>query len=176
MDQRIIDKIHSIAEEIYRQELALQKEINEYTNNLFTPEVREMMKAIKDAKGDQFYLYYVEGKARIEIWYESCVIDISNGKYCSPHFERLGEGLIDLSKLQEGSSGISVIKRHTEILQEQREMFEYFQDNAEVLLEEIVDIYENIVNKQLATLDEISTMLNIDEKPIKHIKVTVEYI
>ena len=85
-------------------------------------------------------------------------------------------GIDAINGIKYTDSFIDNLKRRTEQLNENQKWFKRVVEETPNIIEDITTQYKNIVERQSDTLDEIFAMLDVEEEPSKHIKVTVEWI
>ena len=169
MDKRVIEKMNEMAVEVKSAEMALRQEIVAYCDNLFTTEIKDMIKTILDYNHDDYILVYHNHDELFKvdsyenIWVKDLKLDMPECNYITLHERKT-------------QSDLSDVTMHARRLKMQREHFEFLEKNVELLLDEITAQYEHAVKMQFEELDGISKILNIEEKPKKQIKITVEYI
>ena len=113
----------------------------------------------------------------------SCYLTIREDGYIAIRYQPMCDATaktsfsIDtINSIKYTDSFIDNLKRRTEQLNESQKWFKRVVEQTPAIIEDITTKYKNITEKQSDTLDEIFTMLDVEEEPTKHIKVTVEWI
>lgn len=171
MEQKLKDKLDK-AVEIYNDKAAEYMEnFNTFKYEMFPKDIQNMLATIVDAT----HLVYSYPLCDKVIWIDLSplrlkIIDKKGNQticdFCSKQF--YGYKYDDYT--------LTELKRYTEKLNLNQHWFEILQDNTCEIVTDICQKYKGLIEKQSDVLDDILKMLDIDENPTKHIKVTVEWI
>lgn len=172
MEKKLMEKIDKATVELNDKINTFHEEVKKFFKDAFGNEdLLKMVDTINDAKYKgysykigNYYLTINERRVvalRYDDRYDACVVTTFN--VCMPT-KNYSDKYIDHLK-----------GRAQELVKEQK-WFKQIVEETPNIIEDITTQYKNIVERQSDTLDEIFNMLDVQEEPTKHIKVTVEWI
>lgn len=171
MEQKLKDKLDK-AIAIYRQKAEQFKaEFDAFIKEMLTDDIRSMIKSIVESTHRTYH--YPLGGENIWIHYDRTYPEIcakeNNETICyfsvsyptQPYYNN-GD-IVRLAML-------------TDKLADKQKWFKLLQDNAKDIIADICKQYKDLTEAQSDKLDKILDMLDINDEPTRHIKVTVEWI
>ena len=173
MEKKLMEKIDKATIELDNKINVFHEEVEKFFDNAFRNEdILKMINTINDTNysgysyriGNLCYLTINERglvALRYDDRYDAGVVTVFN--VCMPN-QNYSDKYINL------------LKGRAEELVKEQEWFKKIVEETPNIIEDITTQYKNITEKQSDTLDEIFTMIDVEEEPTKHIKVTVEWV
>lgn len=177
MEQKImeqIDKAQLIVEEKIKY---LQERYDNLNKEVFTPEIISMIKVINER-----YIYEMKLDE---------VITIGNNRYDSISFKNGDYGnywiglafnrkyrprILDFHIKEYTDSHIARLESIIETIHKTEMALDFLEDNVEDLISFITMKYKEFTEDQADRMTNLLSKLDYEEEPIKHIKVTVEWL
>lgn len=171
MDENTRIRLEELRNTLITKEAKFEKDLEAFKGAFFTPTVRDMLSTIEnhymcEGKQGERYTYRLSQGSVVEIVYTTFYVN--DRKLIGHNIKR-----DNFSSYEETIHGIS---ENAIELRRNRETLQLLQDNAKDILSDIAETYENITLYQNGMLDEIASILEVNEKPIRQIKITVEYV
>ena len=178
MEQKMIDKIdkaHTLLEEKIDK---FDKEVSQFFNESFlNKDILQMVSVIDDANYWGYNYKMEKGYFGIFPNYPNGMPRIVLKKHESRNSEIIAHFTVYNSYHKEYTEKyIERLKYMATLLNKEYVYFEEVKEKAKDIIEDITNQYKAITEKQSETLDSVFEMLDVDEEPTKHIKVTVEWI
>ena len=172
MEQKVMEQIDKAYELAESKATALRKRYETLINELFTDEIISMIQLLHkygikemDTSGLQ--------------WNRIRFARKNNGNTVDAVLWAGGSGetpCVDMWEKDYSPCGIFHLKEMVRFIQRGEEMVKFFEDNAEELIRFITQKYKYYTEEEMEELAQILSDLDYEEEPIKHIKVTVEWI
>ena len=172
MEQKLKDRIDEAAKILNKQKAEYKAQFNEFMKNMFTPEIKEMIYTIIDATNTEYCFENFDADKRL-----------TYSKTSTRPYVRTKHGDCYHSFGLYGSIGIKYVnddfcelESHIKNLRENQKWFKVLQNKAPEIIQDITQKYKDITETQTDQMDEIFRMLDVEQEPTRHIKVTVEWI
>ena len=168
MEMKIVDKIDKATEIINNKIENNLKRVTYLNQEVFTKEIKDMIKVI-EVHGT--YYYPITKDRYICFDHDSKGIRIANQSF------QVITNLIESKISQEYNDfGISTIENTVNRVLKHEKYLDAITEKAEEIINNIVNNYKKETEEQESRLNTVLDALNVDTKPIKHIKVTIEWI
>lgn len=168
MEKKIKDKLDIAWELVREKEEKHNAEWNEFIKEWYTPEINEMVNVITDKTGN-WYKNQITDDIKVYLGYNK--VDIFSKHSC---VKTRVEKLKPISEYNDYT--ISEIERHAIIVEQSNKAMSTLKDHILEVIEDITQQYKNITEGQTDRINGVFKLLDVEEEPIKHIKVTVEWI
>ena len=168
MEQKLMDKTDKawvLAEEKIGKH---NKEWDEFTKEWHTKEIEEMIRAICD-KTKRVYEHTITPD--ITLYLRPNYIMLSSDLYgdIDNHIGTMGF-------CSHSDGAINTLKRYADKIQHCDYAMRALREHIPEVIEGITQKYKDITEKQMDEIDNVLEIFNAKEEPIKHIKVTVEWV
>lgn len=163
------NRIMELARQIQEREENLIADCREFREEFFSNSVKEMLSYINN-NSDKGYKYVTKNGTQISMRHG--VIYVNNVKLGLSRYNTVKSDIRNHTEEKE----IDILRSHVFSLKRARHHLTIVTENAKDILEDIYIEYSNLIHKQNVELDEIASILEVDEKPIRQIKITVEYV
>ncbi len=165
MEQKIMNKIDKAVAAINKRIEEDTQRVSYLYDKVFTEEIRNMLDIISVDKygyciADDMYLYF-DKRHFIHVKDEHCR-DTSFELHCIP--------------TSYSDSGIKTIEIMTNRLIEQQRYLDKIYETAHLVIDDIITRYRKETENQENRLDAALSALNAETKPVRRIKVTIEWI
>jgi hypothetical protein len=162
MDEKVKNRLFE-AVDILNAELVKHNEaVCDFKTELFTDDVCQMIDTICNSRGLE-YTYKTEGKTLFSMYnfsFNGISIRCKYGKIIPKADDSTLDSICHIAKELERS----------------KQAFKLLQDEAGNIIKDITTKYKSVTESQNAKLDEVFAMLKGYDAPVRHIKVTVEWI
>ena len=170
MEQKVKDKIDKAV-------AIINERIDEFNINaeaikkeVFTEELREMLNTIVESKMNSTYRFDLSDGRWFE--YDGC-LKVGGSSYPSMYFN-FGSSKIKVHDYTEDI--IENLEYYSRSLSQKNEDLRLFNNSVKDIIEDITKEYKEITEKQSSALDDILASLDKKYEPVKHIKVTIEWV
>lgn len=169
MEKKVKDKIEKAGKLLDKQIAINEENKKAIYAELLTPEIKQMLDVIADSTYCDDYTYKAEGN-----WF----IKIHKGFSirCYGSNSRANDLSRPWYKHEYTDAAIRTIEEASKNVLETSNYIELISKNAKGIIEDITNKYKEITETQADKLDAVLERLGADIKPIKHIKVTVEWV
>ena len=173
MEQKVVDKINRAHTVIREREEAFNERWKEFKREFYTNEVQMMVYTIIDATHYDYkyqlsngYYLWITGKGRIYMGNSGggCLSNLWIGNLFSNTTPKHDEAMI------------RAIETHAKTLKREEEALKVVSADAPDIIDNITQRYKEITENQIDALDDVLNMIGENTTPIRHIKVTVEWI
>lgn len=171
MEQKVKDKIDKAVEIINERIEEFNINAKAIKEEVFTEELREILDTICEQTGrykfklSDVYWFECNGKDWIRVC--SC-------RYSAMRFEFVADKIKECDDYT--NEIIESLKYYSQSLSQQNEALCLFNNSIEDIITDITTKYKEITEKQSSALDDILASLDKEYKPMKHIKVTIEWV
>lgn len=171
MEQKVKDKIDKAVVIINDKIDAFNINAEAIKNEVFTEELIKMLNTIVESKISSTYRFDIsDGR-----WFE---YDEFGGKVCSSSYPSMyfqfGSNKIKVRNYTEDI--IEILETYSRLLSQRNEDLRLFSNNVKDIIEDITKEYREITEKQSDALDNILASLDTEYEPVRHIKVTIEWV
>ena len=169
MEQIVKDKIDKAYEALEAKIEAHNNAVDEFEKEFFTPEIEQLLKDYEVNTRRNFSIRHMgEDDDWIEMRkYSTFHKMITNNR--SLNLDRL------LPKTYDDSCIYDMTRKET-LLKGRSENFAFILNHAEDIAREIVEDYKTRNEKRNDELDNLLAQLDVENKPSKHIKITIEWV
>ena len=173
MEQKLKDQLKMAADMLRTQKAEYEAQFEEFIKNMYTPEVKTMLDTIIDASNKSYLFANLtsDGKSLCH-----------QRNYRHPEIRSCGGalhhsfGLYGNFELRYRDRDFEELESHIKNLRKNQKWFKVLQDKAPEIIQDITQKYKNITETQTDKMDKIFKMLDVEQEPARHIKVTVEWI
>ena len=166
MEKKIMNKIDTAVAIINKKVDEDIQRLGTLYDEVFTKEIRDMLDVIPMAKygyriADDMYLWF-DGNHCIHVQDRDCVdTSFSLNSHISANYN---------------DAGIRLIERMTDRLARQERYLDKIYETADIVIDDIVTRYRKETEEQENRLNTVLDALDVAVKPVKRIKVTIEWI
>lgn len=170
MEQRIKDRIDEAYKIIIEREIKHNQKWEVFVDEWYTNEIREMLKTITDFTCRKFGIRFGE-EGRGYIYLDQSQIQLTLD---ANHVPCRVDTIEPIKEYRDYT--ITNLESHANKIARCETVLGMLQEDMPQIIEAIADKYKEITEAQTDKLDKIFETLDIEEKPMKHIKVTVEWL
>ncbi len=169
MEKKVKDKIEKAGKLLDKQIAINEENKKAIYAELLTPEIKQMLNVIVDSTYCDDYTYRGKDNLFIKI-HKGYSIKCTSGNGRTNDLSR------PWYKCEYTDAAIRTIEKASKNVLETSNYIELISKNAKGIIEDITNKYKEITETQADKLDAVLERLGADIKPIKHIKVTVEWV
>lgn len=168
MEKKLMDKIDKAWELVKEKEKKHNAEWKEFNAEWYTKEIKEMIYVIVDKKKDYYHIKFADG---MELSLHKDEMRIYYGGYRT---------LMELDEIKPitlyDDDLIKRIAKHAKDIETAHNIMKELREHIQEVINNITQKYKEITEEQTRQIDNVFKMLDIQDDPIKHIKVTVEWV
>lgn len=162
MDEKVKNRLFEAADILNAEIAKHNADVRDFKMEMFTDDICQMIDTICNSCGRE-YTYKTEDGALFSMY----------------NFSFIGVSIkCNYSKIipKADDSTLKSIYHIAKELEKSKQAFTLLQDEANNIIKDITTQYKNVTESQNSKLDEVFAMLKGYDVPVRHIKVTVEWI
>lgn len=181
MEQKIMEQIDKAQAIVEKKVKYLQERYDSLNGEVFTPEIISMLDVLKEK-----YIYKMPLDECIKIGNKETLdriysISFINGKYDNKWIglafnEEIKPRISYFHEKEYTDYHIDRLESKIKIIDKREKELDFLENNIGNLIDFITEKYKEIVEKQVDRMADILSELDYEEEPIRHIKVTVEWL
>lgn len=170
MEAEVIERLEKAYDMVREKEIAHNEKWRISKEEWYTPEVREMLETITN-KTHQYMVFGLDDGYEMFIDNHYIKFYKNRGQTIDLTLDKL---LPD--RCSHNDETIRLVERHVNDLNTAEIVFNNLTEKIPEIIKRITEVYKITTENQMSRLDDIFAMLDVDEQPIKHVKVTVEWV
>lgn len=162
MDEKVKNRLFEAADILNAELAKYNADVRDFRREMFTDDICQMMNTVCNSSGME-YTYKTEDNISFSMYnfsFKGISIECNYGKIIPKADDSTLRSIYHIAKELEKS----------------KQAFKLLQDEADNIIKDITTKYKSVTESQNAKLDEVFAMLKGYDAPVRHIKVTVEWI
>ena len=172
MEQKNMDKIKKLYNLVATKNRSLEERYKAIKESLFTPETKKLMLVLND-----HYKRAIVLDKTVELQFVDKDVFHNNVfilKYRDTSERRLTPW--DLPQIEYTDSFINLLESRVQQSKEIDQRLTFIEDHMEEFIDKLSQFYKEYVEKESDKLDALLAEMDYEVKPVKHLKVTVEWV
>lgn len=162
MDEKVKNRLFEAADMLNAELAKHNADVRDFRREMFTDDICQMIDTVCNSSGRE-YIYKTEDNTLFSMYnfsFKGISIEYNYGKIIP----------------KADDSTLRSIYHTAKALEKSKQAFKLLQDEAGNIIKDITTKYKSVTESQNAKLDEVFAMLKGYDAPVRHIKVTVEWI